>query len=542
MILIYFPSAETMVPDHPLRRFVDLVRAESPTGTFQHLYEKGTEVKWMLTTTEWLKSYCGFTLGDPQVFVAPKVGTFFFQNNYKNKGTSRDEPRGQLDPCIAVTMRDVRRLNGRLEGFALVGPEYEWPQYLASLPRDCLEAINDQPYRDGRLGVFLEIRACRPGKDLDCLLGSGIEDTDQNAIMGGTIIRPGMCIGFCSDFALDVSHDAIRHLQGIITRIDPDCDDVDSVMVRVLLSRRNLPPCMDWPSLGRHQVFQTNIFLRVSLKAIHSVVRIMPHQLYQDGCVNGRTPCDLVVVGHLTVQLEGLTSTGDHFEILKGMSTSKLVIDRIKPLTPAVAFRVLHMTNMLFGCGGNSVLFGIGNRTHGVYQQYLSDAVTEFALTKCLRANDTRRDNTLHLNMYGPVLMSMLHDLLLWRDSDAGIKEEDCITIENGTVIVTIPTFEDARPLLPNIDGVYDLTQFGFGFVQLYAPIAFKWEMYDTGCGKTGASRSVDGFTAVTFESYVERDRHNRGLIKGTRADPTDEREQNANKRQLRLPPSRCPR
>ena len=60
------------------------------------------------------------------MFVVPKVGTIFFQNDYKNKGTSRDEPRrlprGQLDPCIAVTMRDVRVLNGRQDGFALVGP------------------------------------------------------------------------------------------------------------------------------------------------------------------------------------------------------------------------------------------------------------------------------------------------------------------------------------------------------------------------------------------------------------------------------------
>jgi hypothetical protein len=37
-----------------------------------------------------------------------------------------------------VTMRDVRVLNGRQDGFALVGPEYEWPQYLASLSKDCL--------------------------------------------------------------------------------------------------------------------------------------------------------------------------------------------------------------------------------------------------------------------------------------------------------------------------------------------------------------------------------------------------------------------
>ncbi len=57
------------VPDNPLCRFV----TESPTGTIQYLYKKGTEVKWMLTTTEWLKSYCGI-----KSVLAQKVGTFFF--------------------------------------------------------------------------------------------------------------------------------------------------------------------------------------------------------------------------------------------------------------------------------------------------------------------------------------------------------------------------------------------------------------------------------------------------------------------------------
>ena len=179
------------------------------------------------------------------MFVAPNVKTFFFQNDYKNKGTGRDEPRGQLDPCIAVTMRDVRVLNGGLDGFALVGPEYEWPQYLASLPKDCLEAINGQPYLGTRLGVYLELRACRPGKDLACLLGNGIEvNRDQYAMMEGTCIRPGMGIRFyLSDDDLD---DAMRHLHGVITRIDSS----QLVRVRVLLASSNLPPCMDWPSLG----------------------------------------------------------------------------------------------------------------------------------------------------------------------------------------------------------------------------------------------------------------------------------------------------
>ena len=511
------------------------MRTESPTGTFQHLYNKGREVKWILASTEWLKSDCGFQAGDTQVFVAPNVKTFFFQHDFKNKGTGRDESRGQLDPCIGVTMRDVRVLNGGLEGFALVGPEYEWPQYLAALPRDCLEAINGQRYLDTTLGDYLEIRACRPGKDLECLIGNGIEvNRDQYAMMDGTCIRPGMGIRF--NLSEDDLDDAMQNLHGVITRIDSDSDKV--VTVRVLLARSNLPPCMDWPSLGPNQVFQTDIYVRVSLDAINDIVRIMPHQVYQPhGFLNDDGPCDLVVVGHLCVQ----GPTGDGIATLKCMPTRKLVIDRIKPLKPAVAFHVLYLTNMLFGCADFG-LFGIGNRPHGVYRQYLSEAVTEFALTKCGRANDTRRDNTLHLNMFGPVLMAMLHDLIRWSDSNTSLTMEACVTIENGLVIVTIPTFQDARPLLASTDGVYDMTQFDYGFVQLYAPIAFKWEMYDTGCGKTGASRSVDGFTAISFESYVERDRHNKGLIKGTRAGPTDERGHNANKRQLCLPPSRCPR
>ena len=546
LVLINFSSAETRSPHHPLQRFQDLVREESPAGKFQHLYEGGREVKWIFTTTAWLNSECGCKKEDTQVFVAPKAGTFFLQSDYKNKGTRSDEPCGQLDPCLIVKMRDVRALDEKLEGFAFVGPEYEWPQYLNLLPADCRQSIYDQPYLEGRLGDYLEIRAGRSGKDLECLIGSGIEyneDQPESVVQHGAILRPGMCIRFyCSD--LEQSHDTIRHLHGVITRIDSDCDEVNSVMVRVLLARSNLPPSMDWPSLGRNQVFQTDLFLRVSLDAITGIVRIMPHQLYQHECANGDKLCDLVVVGHLKVhELTGDCQelTGDCLEILKCVSTSKLVFHRVKPLKHAVAFCVLHQTNMLFGCADYG-LFGIGNRPHAVYQQYLSNAVTEFALNKCSQANNTRRDNTLHLNMFGPILVSMLHDLLLWNYSDtgSGLKLQDCVTIKHGTVTVIIPTFEAARPLLTNSNGVYDMTQFGYGFVQLYAPIAFKWEMYDTGGGATGASRAVDGFTAITFESYVERDRHNTGLIKGTRA--TNERLKNANKRQLLLPPSMCPR
>jgi hypothetical protein len=317
-------------------------------------------------------------------------------------------------------------------------------------------------------------------------------------------------------------------LQGTVTAINTD----GTLAVRILLSRENLPSCLNWASLGDYQMFQTDLSMNIMCSDIDSVVRCMPHQLYQQdtGCVSHR--CDVVIVGHLTVRSE--SDARDTLTILEDLPTSMLEIYRLKPLKPTDLFEVLHHMSLLFGCRGGRGLFGIGNRPQGVYVHYLSNAIFEFALGKCLKAKDTRRDNTAHLNIFGPVLMEVLYSNVSWGDA--------CIKFEEGTVTVTLSTFEDANPVLSSADGIYDLTPFGYGFVQLYAPIAFKWEMHDTGCGRAGASRAVDGFTAITFESYVERDRHNQGFIKGTRSGANNSRAQNQNKRQLHLPPSRCPR
>ena len=62
----------------------------------------------------------------------------------------------------------------------------------------------------------------------------------------------------------------------------------------------------------------------------------------------------------------------------------------------------------------------------------------------------------------------------------------------------------------------------------------FKWEMFDTS-RDTDESRSVDGFVAITFAFYEERNRDNNFVIKGTR----DNRLSAA---QLDRRPSECPR
>jgi hypothetical protein len=505
-------------------------------------------------TTEYLREARGWRNADRQVFESADASTFFFQSDYKNKGGGLDEQRGQLDPSIVVTMRDVHKLDGKLDQFAFLGPPYPWPQYLAALPGDCHDAIFDQPYREGKLGEFLEIQSRRPAKQLNCLIGHGIPpETGQYAhsARDDLIIRPGMCIQFYTNptarqgsaVAIDAgSIDAISQMLGVVIEAKSVDGPVD---VQLLLARENLPLCLQWPSLGPDQVFLTDIHMKVPLGDINGVVRVLPHQLHQHGNAgDGSLKSDAVVVAHLNVAGYGMVPSSEAWEVLTSMERSKMVVTRIAPLREAVAFEVLHLTGMLFGVApGAHLLFGIGNRNRTVYQHYLSAAAKEFALSKALKAQDTRRDNTLHLNMFGPVLISMLYDELPWgrENSVTGrrLEMDQCVAIRGGTVIVTIPSFEDACFFFLSNDGVYDFTSYGYGFVQLYAPIAFKWEMYDTGGGRTGASRAPDGFTAITFESYVERDRHNQGMIKGTRA--SSDSEMKANARQLRLPPSRCP-
>ena len=100
--------------------------------------------------------------------------------------------------------------------------------------------------------------------------------------------------------------------------------------------------------------------------------------------------------------------------------------------------------------------------------------------------------------------------------------------------MVELPSFQSASSLLQRNTGLFDFTSYGKGFVELHAPIVFKWEMYDTS-RSAESSRSVDGFVAITFASYVERNRHNNMEIKDT-SDNT------SSVRQLRQPPSKCPR
>jgi hypothetical protein len=180
-------------------------------------------------------------------------------------------------------MRDVHKLDGKLDKFAFLGPPYPWPQYLAALPGDCHDAIFNQPYRDGKLGEYLEIHSRRQAKQVNCLIGHGIPpETGQYAhsARDDLTIRPGMCIQFYTNptarqgsaVVIDAgSIDAIKYMLGVVIKAKSVNGPVD---VQLLLARENLLPCLQWPSLDQDQVFHTDIRMEVPLDDINSVVRV----------------------------------------------------------------------------------------------------------------------------------------------------------------------------------------------------------------------------------------------------------------------------
>ena len=81
---------------------------------------------------------------------------------------------------------------------------------------------------------------------------------------------------------------------------------------------------------------------------------------------------------------------------------------------------------------------------------------------------------------------------------------------------------------------MFDFTSYGKGYVELFQPIVCKWEMFDSERDPAD-TRSPDGFVAITFAYYVQRNRDNDHDI-------TDTRKHKHSPGQLHMPPSRCPR
>lgn len=378
-------------------------------------------------------------------------------------------------------------------------------------------------------------------------------------------------------------------LQGLVTDVD-SCKG--EVSVQVVLKQSNLAKFMQWRRLGDSQVLQTNLMVRVNARDIEFVHRILPYALHQHGgqgaMESGSEPYDLVIVGHLDIVVavhrakkvllvdededieaadEGEDVEVDHGVHVKekkdnAVTKSETALEggvrpkRKRTYAQGVGhqpdsralldamhghgrfsvtmklFRVapLQASNALQLLAENARRFGCPRPGFAPYLHHIRNKLFHFALDKTRPSNSTLTDNTLHLKMCGNVFAHMLNDLVPWSET---LTRQNVVSLERGVLMVELPTFESASTLLQQNSGLFDFTNYQRGFVELYAPIVFKWEMYDT-VRTADTSRSVDGFVAITFAGYETRNAHNNHVINDTIGSA-------ASNRQLRQIPSKCP-
>ena len=119
----------------------------------------------------------------------------------------------------------------------------------------------------------------------------------------------------------------------------------------------------------------------------------------------------------------------------------------------------------------------------------------------------------MHLNIPGPVVATILHERIKW---DQSFKQSDNVFLTEGILKVTLPDFPSAKGLLGCDSGLFDFNEYELGFVELFAPITGKWEMFDMTLSLAN-SRTVDGIVAITFSHYITRDRNNDSEIRSTK-------------------------
>jgi len=493
------------------------------------------KIPWVLALTEEIDSYMS---GDEQVYLSLDPDSIYFQFDSKRKISRNSDPdkrkreeRGQLDPSITAILCDLHFIpegDGLPKGLVLVSAPYRWPAYLYDIRTPLLQklfySLPILPCGE-TIGDRLQIRADHQPRALHII--SGGETTGpvlQGGSMSNILIMKGMGVTFQDP---EASSPNCAILQGLV--MNTTNDDPNAICVKLALNHKNLPTYMNWRKLGPDQVLQTRLEMKVYLHDVLSTHRIMPHALHQHGGhlkTSAPGSFDLVVVGDITFA----TRLTDPRLILSTILNTdvaaatlvKMQINRVAPLQAKFALDVI---------AGNNQLFGFYRPGIHPYLYNLATSLHNFALSKTTLARNTFADNTLHLQIPGCIFASMLKTLVPWSPT---LQMQDAVSLWDGVLMVKLPDFQSAAGLLQRDNGLFDFTQYGRGFVELFAPIVFKWEMFDTS-RDTDESRSVDGFVAITFAFYEERNRDNNAVIKDTRKN-------RYSAAQLDKRPSECPR
>ena len=449
--------------------------------------------------------------------------SFFFQGDWQRQKSSPDN-RGQLDLSGAVNNSDAfcfdrpmtivdgdKKRSVAVRCFVL-SPIYPWPcQYLAELPPDALKKCQEEgmyrffPTSPPRTAVA--ISGLQVGELCDAVLGGE---------RGDIMVRVGMAVKFKAELGVE----ALDKMTGVVTGISES-----GIMVQVVIEKGQWPPPGNTFNMDPPTSAQTNLALNVRPEDVIAEAVCTPTVIWPFP----EKTTHLHVAGHMDFQVKDeIQGTVSTLDVIRGAYDEgplaglvHLNVHRLGPLNPLLAFKIVAR--------GLPEIHGSSAHCLEALLDFIQQRVGEFARGKAAMTNTPHADNTLHLRVDGALFLRVL---------DKYLKMDECdVSVMDGVFFVTARSWEAAQLLLlppGQADGVFDLRSYGWGLVELFAPIVFKWEIYDTTRGRDNA-RSPDGFVAITFSGYEERGRHNLpGGIKDTRPHPQTSR-------QMYKRPSACP-
>ena len=347
-------------------------------------------------------------------------------------------------------------------------------------------------------------------------------------------------------------------------------DTVDGIVLTVIiaLTSDNLPSFLKWPRLPQESVFQTNLQAIIPAKCVVSSFKIVPVQFHslsgfisEDRRALGKRISqpierDVYVAGHLEFVPGGFQrdkysgnealSDSEHralkdwnarysndgykaFALLSdfcarggaitdrdfaehhapwkvryleltrlrdgGRRLPKVTVSSITPFPASAALTAIYKCARLLAWPG-----------YGPYIFELRAAVRRFAVSKTKRAKYRPGAAVSVLtNLPGAVLMQLVHEYA----------KKATVVFKEGAVDAVVDVFDayllgsDNRENVTE-SGVYNLE--GSGIVEFFAPITFRWVLYNPKKSAEDADIGVEGRAEIIFSKYVAKDRHGADL------------------------------
>jgi hypothetical protein len=347
-------------------------------------------------------------------------------------------------------------------------------------------------------------------------------------------------------------------------------DTVDGIVLTVIiaLTSDNLPSFLKWPRLPQESVFQTNLQAMIPAKCVVSSFKIVPVQFHslsgfisEDRRALGKLISlpierDVYVAGHLEFVLGGFQrdkNSGDgaqsdserlalkdwhnrysnesykafallsdfcarggaisdrdfaehhtpwkvrYLELTRlrdgGRRLPKVTVSSISPFPASAALTAIHKCARLLAWPG-----------YGPYIFELRAAIRRFAVSKTRRAKYRPGAAVSVLtNLPGAVLMQLVHEYA----------KKATVFFKEGAVDAVVDVFDSYLLGSDNREndtecGVFNLE--GSGIVEFFAPITFRWVLYNPKKSAVDADIGVEGRAEIIFSKYVAKDRHGADL------------------------------